>query len=85
MLWFLSLAAQAGFMVDEYEDQAVGVLGNNASGRAAMTEVTLRPIVTFSGTAPTAAEFDRLHEQAHEECFIAASVITELKCEPQIR
>src|SRR5918992_5992877 len=85
MLWFLSLAAQAGFTVDEYEDQAVGVLGKNASGRAAMTEVTLRPIVTFSGTAPSAAEFDLLHEQAHEECFIAASVITVLKCEPQIR
>lgn len=84
MLWFLSLAAQAGFTVDEYEDRAVGVLGKNAEGKAAMTLVTLNPIVTFAGAQPSREEFDRLHERAHEECFIASSVKTELACRAQM-
>lgn len=84
MLWFLSLAAQAGFVVDEYEDQASGVLGKNAEGKAAMTAVTLKPVVTFSGKRPSEEEFARLHERAHDECFIASSVKTELRCEPRI-
>jgi Predicted redox protein, regulator of disulfide bond formation len=84
MLWFLSLAAEAGFVVDDYEDRASGILGKNAEGKAAMTEVTLRPVVVFSGKRPTEEEFARLHERAHEECFIASSVKTELKCEPRI-
>jgi Predicted redox protein, regulator of disulfide bond formation len=82
MLWFLSLAAQAGFVVEEYEDAAVGVLAKNEEGKLAITVVTLRPKVIFAGTAPTDAELARLHERAHEECFIARSVKTELRVEP---
>lgn len=85
MLWFLSLAAQAGLTVEEYEDRAVGVLAKNAEGKAAMTQVTLNPIVTFAGQRPSQAEFDRLHERAHEECFIASSVKSELACNAQMR
>jgi len=82
MLWFLSLAAQAGFRVDRYDDCAVGVLGPNAAGRPAMTLVTLRPKVAFSGEpAPSAAEAERLHVEAHDRCFIATSVKTEVRCE----
>jgi organic hydroperoxide reductase OsmC/OhrA len=50
MLWFLSLAAGGGWRVDEYSDQAVGVMGRNPSGRMAMLRVTLRPRATFSGS-----------------------------------
>ena len=85
MLWFLSFAAAAGLTVDEYEDRAVGVLSKNAEGKVAMTQVTLNPIVVFAGQRPSPEQFDRLHERAHEECFIARSVKTELTCKAQMR
>ena len=82
MLWFLSLAAQRGFVVDRYLDEAFGVLDRNSEGRLAMTRVTLRPAVTFSGArTPNASEVRELHERAHHECFIATSVKTEVLCE----
>ena len=83
MLWFLSLAAKRGFRVDVYVDRAVGVMARNEAGRMAMTVVTLRPSVQFSGARlPTRAEVDALHHTAHDECFIANSVRTEVRCEP---
>jgi organic hydroperoxide reductase OsmC/OhrA len=82
MLWFLSLAARKGFVVESYRDQATGVLAKNTEGRMAMTEATLRPRVTFSGdTRPTAAEHDALHHEAHELCYIANSIMTSVRCE----
>jgi organic hydroperoxide reductase OsmC/OhrA len=82
MLWFLSLAGVRGFTVDEYEDQAVGILGKNGAGKAAMTTVTLRPRVKFAGASPTLEQLEELHHKAHEECFIATSVKTDVRCEP---
>jgi organic hydroperoxide reductase OsmC/OhrA len=83
MLWFLDLACRAGWLVDDYRDEAVGTLARNADGQLAMTQVTLRPAVRFGGARrPDAAEIERLHHQAHAECFIANSVKTELRCEP---
>ncbi len=83
MLWFLSIAAKKGFCVDRYIDHATGVLEKNAEQRLAMTKVTLHPRVVFSGSpAPTREEIQAMHEQAHEECFIATSVKTEVRCEP---
>lgn len=83
MLWFLSLAAGDGWRVDAYEDDALGVLGRDAEGRLAMTEVTLRPRVAFGGAAqPSRAAQGDLHHRAHAACFIAASVRTEVRCEP---
>lgn len=82
MLFFLSLAAQQGWVVDDYEDRAVGVLGKNEAGRMAMTVVTLRPKVVFSGRAPSAEQLAELHHRAHQECFIASSVKTDVRCEP---
>lgn len=83
MLWFLSLAAKARFRVDRYVDNAEGVMEKNAEGRMAITRVTLRPAVQFSGEKlPTREELDRLHHEAHEECFIANSVKSEVRCEP---
>jgi organic hydroperoxide reductase OsmC/OhrA len=83
MLWFLSLAARDGWRVDDYRDQAEGRMGKNAEGRLAMTRVTLRPSVTFNGAAPSREQLDALHHEAHEECFIASSVKTEVRCEPR--
>ena len=83
MLWFLSLAASGGFRVDEYTDDAIGVMGKNAAGKIAMLRVTLRPRVVFSGERlPSRADIAQLHHRAHEECFIANSVTTEVRIEP---
>lgn len=82
MLWFLDIACRAGWVVDGYCDEAVGVMDRNAEGRMAITRVTLRPAVRFSGRQPTHEELDHLHHQAHEECFIANSVRSEVRCEP---
>lgn len=83
MLWFLSLAAAARWRIDDYNDEATGVMGRNAAGKMAMLRVTLRPRVRFSGErSPTSAELVQLHERAHEECFIANSVTTAVQVEP---
>ncbi len=78
MLWFLSLAAQAGFVVDEYHDHAEGVMEQQR-----IAVVTLRPAVRFSGARrPSPDEIHALHHAAHQECFIAKSVNSEVRCEP---
>jgi len=83
MLWFLSLAAEQGFRVDRYHDAASGELAPDASGRLAMTTVTLRPQADFSGhKQPTPDDLRRLHEAAHDRCFLAASVRSEVRCLP---
>ena len=71
MLWFLSLAQQAGLAVESYEDEAVAELGRVGPGRIAITRITLRPRIAFAGAAPDPAALDRLHHEAHERCFIA--------------
>jgi organic hydroperoxide reductase OsmC/OhrA len=83
MLTFIWLAAKQGFIVDSYRDEAVGVMGKDAAGKISMTRVTLRPDVRFSGDRlPTADDISRLHHGAHEQCFIASSVKTDVRCEP---
>ncbi len=83
MLWFLSIAAKRGFVVESYRDEAVGALAKDASGKLAMTRVTLRPEVHFGGDKrPTADEVVAMHHAAHEQCFIASSVKTDVRCEP---
>ena len=83
MLTFLYYAAKSGFAVLRYEDNAEGVMAKNGQGRMAITRVTLKPLVTFKDKQPSRAELDHLHHVAHEECFIANSVKTEIICEPQ--
>ncbi len=83
MLWFLSIAAKRGYQIERYRDEAVGVIGKTGEGRIAMTVVTLRPDAAFIGERlPTRAELDAMHHEAHERCFIANSVTTEVRCEP---
>jgi organic hydroperoxide reductase OsmC/OhrA len=79
MLTFLAVASMKGFVVDSYEDAAVGHLEKNAGGKMAITRVELHPKIVFSGAKqPTAADLDALHDKAHKECFIANSVTTEV-------
>jgi organic hydroperoxide reductase OsmC/OhrA len=81
MLWFLSIAAQQGFVVESYQDEATGVLAKDPDGKLAMTQVTLHPKLVFTGKRPSADQHDAMHHEAHEECFIASSVKTNVRCE----
>ena len=78
MLFFLDFAKRGGWAVQSYVDEAEGVLGKLADGRMAMTKVTLRPRVEWDGEAPDEAALADLHHCAHEACFIANSVTTEV-------
>jgi organic hydroperoxide reductase OsmC/OhrA len=82
MLWFLDLACQAGLDVAGYRDEASGTLGRGADGRLAVTRIVLRPRIAFAGDPPAAATLERLHHAAHERCFIASSLKTEIVIEP---
>jgi organic hydroperoxide reductase OsmC/OhrA len=80
MLVFLSIAAKRGFVVDSYRDEAVGLLAKDSSGKLAMTRVTLRPQIQFSGDKrPTADELAAMHHESHDQCFIASSVRTDVQ------
>ena len=78
MLSFLHVAREAGFVVTSYRDQAEGVMEKNATGKYAVTRVTLQPEIVYAGKSPSAKEGEHLHHRAHEECFIANSVNTEI-------
>ena len=79
MLAFLYLAAKAGLVVDSYDDAAVGAMSRNSRGRLAVTSVLLSPEVVFSGSrSPSEAEVTALHHEAHEECYIANSISSEI-------
>ena len=79
MLTFLALAANKGFVVESYEDAAVGHLEKNAQGKLAITRVELNPRIEFAGgRKPDAAALEQMHDEAHHGCFIANSVLTEV-------
>jgi organic hydroperoxide reductase OsmC/OhrA len=83
MLWFLSIAAKRGFVVERYADSPVGTLGRNAKGKDVITEITLRPDITFGGgKRPTSADVAAIHHEAHEVCCLANSVTAEVRLEP---
>jgi organic hydroperoxide reductase OsmC/OhrA len=77
------LAYRQGFVVDSYDDDALGIMSKNERGKLYVSKVTLRPAIAFSGAKqPSAAELAQLHHHAHEECYIANSVLTEVAVEP---
>jgi organic hydroperoxide reductase OsmC/OhrA len=78
MLFFLSFAARAGFVVERYADPAFGVMDKNAEGRMAITRIVLRPQIQFAGTPPSADAQARLHDDAHRHCYIANSLKAEV-------
>ena len=83
MLTFLALAAKRKVTPDTYTDDAVGYLEKNQAGRMAITRVVLRPRVVWAPDV-TIPESDlmSLHHHAHEGCFIANSVTTDVRVEP---
>jgi organic hydroperoxide reductase OsmC/OhrA len=84
MLWFLDIAARAGFVIESYTDDAEGTLAAGPGGKQVMTRVVLRPHAVFTGgRQPTPIELDALHQEAHEECFIANSVRSGIVIEPR--
>ena len=79
MLFFLSIAAKQGIVVDSYRDAAVGYLDRDPAGRLAMTRVILRPEATYSGAnVPNVQQIEKIHHEAHGLCFLANSVRTEV-------
>jgi organic hydroperoxide reductase OsmC/OhrA len=83
MLWFLSIAAERGYRVDSYRDTALGELGKDTEGKFAITRVTLRPQAKFTGNVvPDSQTLHAMHTTAHDRCFIAASVKSQVRCEP---
>jgi organic hydroperoxide reductase OsmC/OhrA len=85
MLFFLSFAAKHGFVVESYVDQAYGVMEKNAEGKVALTCITLRPKIVFSGERqPTAQELDAMHHDSHERCYIANSLKSEVIVEAAV-
>ena len=86
MLTFLYVAQKAGFVIDSYEDQAIGYMTKNERGKLFVSRVALRPRIVFSGAKqPTAGELDELHHHAHEECYIANSVLAEVVVEAPLQ
>ena len=81
MLWFLDLARRAGLAVASYSDEAEGQMGRIGPERLAITRITLRPEIAFDGSPPAADQLARLHEEAHERCFIANSLRSEIVVE----
>jgi len=82
MLTFLYLAGKKGFVVDSYRDEATGHMAKNEKGIPFVATMTLRPEIVFGDKTPTKEEMDHLHHMAHEQCFIANSIKTEVTVEP---
>jgi organic hydroperoxide reductase OsmC/OhrA len=82
MLWFLYIAARRGFVIDSYVDDAAGTMEKDSDGRQAITRITLRPRIDFGGSrVPSADELAAIHHEAHERCFIANSLKSEIVVE----
>ena len=79
MLTFLAICARRRIVVDSYQDEARGFMENNARGALAITRVDLSPVITFAGGAPAQDQLAKIHHLSHEECFIANSVLTEIR------
>ena len=78
MLSFLHVAGLAGFIVAAYRDHAEGVMEEIAPDKHGLTEVVLHPRIEWVGGAPDRVKLDHLHHEAHEVCFIANSVKTQV-------
>jgi organic hydroperoxide reductase OsmC/OhrA len=78
MLTYLYLASRNGIEVTAYEDEAAGVMTKNERGISWVSSVVLRPRISYGKQAPSREEELQLHHDAHEQCFIANSVKTEI-------
>jgi len=85
MLFFLSIAAKKRYVITSYVDEAIGMVKTDHDGKQSVTSVTLRPKTDFIGDRlPTLKQIEKMHHQAHEQCFIANSVKTKITITPQI-
>ena len=83
MLFFLAIAAKRKYRVESYVDDAIGVMEIDGDSKMSMTTVTLRPRAVFAAERrPTAEQIDKMHHQAHQQCFIANSVKTTILVKP---
>jgi organic hydroperoxide reductase OsmC/OhrA len=83
MLTFLYVAYRQGFQVESYHDEAIGVMTKNDRGIPWVSAITLHPKIVYGGEKrPTSANEEHLHHQAHEQCFIANSIKTEVTVSP---
>lgn len=84
MLFFLDFARRGGFRLDTYEDAPEGVLDKDERGLVAITKITLRPRVVWSGDKiPSAADVEALHHKSHDACYIANSLRGAVVVEPR--
>nr|WP_281502207.1 OsmC family protein [Alcanivorax sp. S6407] len=83
LLSFLTEAARDGLSVSSYDDDPSAVLGQNAQAKIFVKQIKLQPLVTFNGTQPDITQIQALHQRAHEKCFIATSVKSEVIIEPR--
>ncbi|HEU0309780.1 MAG TPA: OsmC family protein [Sphingomicrobium sp.] len=81
MLFFLDFARRAGMIVTSYEDEAEGLMERGEDGKTRITRITLRPKIVYGGDGPDQATLDQLHHKAHEACFIANSITSEVVIE----
>ncbi len=80
MLTFLWVASRASFIVDRYDDDAVGTMTKNERGIPWVSSILLHPVIVWSGAkTPTQTDLEHLHHEAHEQCFIANSIKTEVR------
>ncbi len=85
MLTFLYFAYREGFQVDSYDDQASGHTAKDEKGTTWISSVTLQPKISFGGAKlPAPADLERLHQLAHEQCFVANSIKTKVSIAPDL-
>ncbi len=77
MLWFLDHARRAGYVVERYVDKATGRMSRK-DGKMWVSHVVLNPVIAWAAGGPDADAVAVLHHKAHEDCFIANSVLTEV-------
>ncbi len=83
MLWYLHLCADAGIVVTDYRDEAVGEMVEVAGEGGSFREVVLAPRVTIAAGGDLTLA-GRLHDRAHDLCFVANSVKFPVRCIPEI-
>jgi organic hydroperoxide reductase OsmC/OhrA len=84
MLTFLYLAAQRGFAVERYEDDAIGTMTRNEKRVPWISSIVLHPRITYAGDkTPGSADEQRLHHDSHDQCFIANSIKTDVTVQPR--
>lgn len=78
MLSFLWVASRKGFTLESYEDDAVGDMTKNDAGKEWISKITLNPTIVWNGDAPSQEQLAQLHHEAHEVCYIANSIKSEV-------